>query len=60
MPWLRLRGALSGEAILFALLIARHPEEIEHIRRDHRIAKEQRGSAGGKKLVHTPSDKSPG
>jgi hypothetical protein len=42
----------------FASLIARHPEEIEHISGDHRVAQEQRGSAGRKKLVHTPSNES--
>jgi hypothetical protein len=40
------------------LLIARHPEEIEHVSCDHRVAQEQRDSAGRKKFVHTPSNES--
>ena len=40
--------------------IARHPEEIEHISRDYRVTQEQRDSAGRKKFVYTPPNKSGG
>jgi hypothetical protein len=53
-----LPAGFSGNAIHFALLIARHPEEIEHVSRDHRVAQEQRDSAGRKKFVHTPANES--
>ena len=48
------------DAAGFSLLIASHPEKIEHISRNHRVAQEYRCSAGREKFIYTPPKECPG